>query len=76
MPICCIWPCREDLNQEQAEDIVIKALSLAMARDGSSGGMIRVVTCTDKGVQQRVLPGDKIDSSWDEKLASPVSTMT
>ena len=29
--------CREGMTQEQAERLVIDALALAMARDGSSG---------------------------------------
>lgn len=64
--------CREDLTQQEAEDITIKALTLAMARDGSSGGMIRLVTCSEKGSSQRIVQGDHVEVSWDEKLAAPI----
>ena len=68
-----IAACREDLTQQEAEDIAIKALSLAMARDGSSGGMIRLVACSEGGSSQRIVQGDNIEVSWDEKLSTPVA---
>ncbi|NXH20927.1 PSB6 protein, partial [Bucco capensis] len=35
-------------------------LALAMARDGSSGGVIRLATVTQSGVQRQVLAGDQL----------------
>ena len=36
------------------------ALSLAMARDGSSGGVIRLAAITEAGVERRVLAGPEL----------------
>lgn len=33
--------CSEGMSQAEAEDLVATALALAMARDGSSGGVVR-----------------------------------
>lgn len=34
--------------------------------------MIRLVTCSEKGSSQRIVQGDQIEVSWDEKLAAAV----
>jgi 20S proteasome subunit beta 1 len=36
------------------------ALALAMSRDGSSGGVIRMAVITEKGVERLFVPGDKL----------------
>lgn len=36
------------------------ALSLAMARDGSSGGVIRLGIITKDGVERKVILGDEL----------------
>lgn len=36
------------------------ALALAMSRDGSSGGVIRLGVITDKGIERKVIMGDKL----------------
>lgn len=38
----------------------LSALSLAMSRDGSSGGTIRMADITEKGVERHFVPGDKL----------------
>jgi 20S proteasome subunit beta 1 len=38
----------------------IIALALAMSRDGSSGGVIRMAIITEKGVERIFVPGDKL----------------
>jgi len=40
------------------------ALSLAMARDGSSGGVIRMCVITEDGVERLFVPGDKLPKFW------------
>lgn len=45
--------CREGMTRSEAEDLVATALELAMARDGSSGGVVRLVTITEKGAERR-----------------------
>jgi 20S proteasome subunit beta 1 len=41
------------------------ALSLAMARDGSSGGVIRMCVITEDGVERLFVPGDRLPKFWE-----------
>lgn len=36
------------------------ALALAMARDGSSGGVIRLLTIDSEGIHRKMIPGDQL----------------
>lgn len=38
----------------------VAALSLAMERDGSSGGVIRLASISEDGVERRVILGDQL----------------
>ena len=40
------------------------ALSLAMARDGSSGGVIRMCVITESGVERLFVPGNQLPKFW------------
>lgn len=40
--------------------VSLSALSLAMERDGSSGGVIRLASISEDGVERRVILGDKL----------------
>jgi 20S proteasome subunit beta 1 len=40
------------------------ALSLAMSRDGSSGGVIRMAVITEEGVERMFVPGDELPTFW------------
>jgi 20S proteasome subunit beta 1 len=51
---------REGMTKEEAQDFVKKAISHAMARDGSSGGVIRIVTIEESGVSREYIPGNKL----------------
>lgn len=51
---------KENLSKEEARALVKKAVSHAMARDGSSGGIIRTVTVTEEGNVRDYTPGDKL----------------
>lgn len=42
------------------------AITLAMNRDGSSGGVIYLVTITAAGVDHRVILGDELPKFYDE----------
>jgi 20S proteasome subunit beta 1 len=42
------------------------ALSLAMSRDGSSGGVIRLAIIDKDGVERKLIPGDKLPKTWDD----------
>ncbi len=54
------------MTKDQALAFVQNALSLAMARDGSSGGVIRTVVITAEGVERRMLPGDKLPRFYED----------
>ena len=51
---------REGLSESETQDLVKLCLSHAMARDGSSGGIIRTVTVTEAGNEREYVPGDKL----------------
>ena len=57
---------RPGMTRAQAEAFVAKAVSLAMARDGSSGGVIRMVTIDAKGVTRTLVPGNEVPAGYDE----------
>jgi 20S proteasome subunit beta 1 len=50
------------------------ALSLAMSRDGSSGGVIRMCVITEDSVERLFVPGDQLPKFWEgrEVLSAPV----
>jgi 20S proteasome subunit beta 1 len=48
------------MTAAQCEEFVKKALSHAMARDGSSGGVIRTVNISEAGGDRKFLAGDKL----------------
>ena len=48
------------MSRVQCEEFVARALSHAMARDGSSGGVIRMVTCTEAGTERVMIPGNQL----------------
>jgi hypothetical protein len=56
-------------------DHTCPALSLAMSRDGSSGGVIRMCVITEGGVERKFVPGDKLPTFWEgrEVLGKPAS---
>ncbi|SCV72855.1 BQ2448_4392 [Microbotryum intermedium] len=60
---------REDWDKEQTVEFVRNALALAMARDGSSGGTIRMAIITENGVERIFVPGDKLPGPFSRKLA-------
>ena len=43
---------RENMSFEEAKDFCIRAVSLAMRRDGSSGGIIRLANITERGIEK------------------------
>jgi 20S proteasome subunit beta 1 len=49
---------RENMDAEEAVGFVTQALALAMSRDGSSGGVIRLAIITEGGVERRVIRPD------------------
>ena len=51
---------RPGMTATQCEEFVRKALSHAMARDGSSGGVIRTVNINEAGADRKFLAGNKL----------------
>lgn len=51
---------RPGMSREQTLEFVKHALSLAMSRDGSSGGTIRMADISEKGVERHFVPGDQL----------------
>ena len=41
------------------------ALALAMSRDGSSGGVIRMCVITEDGVERLFVPGNELPKFWE-----------
>jgi len=51
---------REGMTREECEQFVVNSLALAMARDGSSGGLIRLCIIDKNGVERKMVPGEKL----------------
>jgi 20S proteasome subunit beta 1 len=54
------------MQKEEAVEFVKKTLALAMSRDGSSGGVIRIGIINKDGVERRVFTGKDIPVFWKE----------
>ncbi|XP_071980220.1 proteasome subunit beta type-9-like [Engystomops pustulosus] len=53
------------MSREQCEKFAVNALGLAMGRDGSSGGVIYLVTVTTDGTKAQIISGDDIPRFYD-----------
>lgn len=51
---------RPDLTKDEALQLVTKAVGHAISRDGSSGGMIRLVTIEKEAMEEFYIEGDKL----------------
>jgi len=51
---------KENMSKSECIDFVTKALSHAMSRDGSSGGVIRLVIIDETGVEKKYISGKNI----------------
>jgi len=51
---------RKSAVQKLMSCIFLSALALAMARDGSSGGVIRTGVITEKGIERKVILGNEL----------------
>lgn len=49
---------KEGMSQKDAVAFVTNTLSLAMSRDGSSGGVVRLGVITKDGIERFVVHGD------------------
>jgi 20S proteasome subunit beta 1 len=48
------------MTKEECVKFITETLSLAMSRDGSSGGVVRLGIITEDGIERRVVLGDKL----------------
>ncbi|XP_044040319.1 proteasome subunit beta type-6 [Siniperca chuatsi] len=48
------------LSKDQCLELTAAALSLAMERDGSSGGVVRLASISEEGVERRVILGNQL----------------
>lgn len=55
---------KEGMTKDQCVEFVKNALALAMARDGSSGGVIRLVIIDKDGSKREFIPGNKLPEFW------------
>jgi len=55
---------RPDMSREECEKFVLNALALAMERDGSSGGVIRMAVITESGTERKLFSGSEIPIHW------------
>lgn len=55
---------KEGMTQEEAVNFSKNTLALAMSRDGSSGGVIRLGIITKDGIERRVITGKDIPTFW------------
>lgn len=51
---------KRHMNRQECEEFVQRAVSHAMARDGSSGGVIRMCTITKDGCDRKFTAGDNL----------------
>ncbi|PSC76812.1 Proteasome subunit beta type-6 [Micractinium conductrix] len=57
---------KDGMSRQEAEDLTATALALAMSRDGSSGGVIRLVTICKEGAERRLITPEQHPVFWDE----------
>ncbi|XP_060922144.1 proteasome subunit beta type-6 [Limanda limanda] len=48
------------MSKDQCMELAATALSLAMERDGSSGGVVRLASISEEGVERRVILGNQL----------------
>ncbi|KAG0769266.1 hypothetical protein G6F57_000718 [Rhizopus arrhizus] len=56
---------KDDMTREECEEFVKNSLALAMSRDGSSGGVIRMAVITKDGVERLFVPGNQLPVHWE-----------
>uniref|UniRef100_F6Y4Z6 Proteasome subunit beta type-9 n=1 Tax=Equus caballus TaxID=9796 RepID=F6Y4Z6_HORSE len=57
---------KQGMSPEECRRFTTDAIALAMSRDGSSGGVIYLVTITAAGVDHRVILGNELPKFYDE----------
>ncbi|KAK5854728.1 hypothetical protein PBY51_004899 [Eleginops maclovinus] len=57
---------RKDMTKEECQQFVINTLSLAMNRDGSSGGVAYIVSIDEHGAEEKVILGNDLPTFFDQ----------
>ncbi|KAI0375780.1 proteasome-domain-containing protein [Pilatotrama ljubarskyi] len=58
---------KEGWGRDETVEFVKNTLALAMSRDGSSGGVIRMCVITEDKVERLFIPGDQLPKFWQGK---------
>ncbi|TPX62965.1 hypothetical protein PhCBS80983_g00093 [Powellomyces hirtus] len=56
---------KEGMTKEEAIEFTKNSIALAMSRDGSSGGVIRLAIIDKTGVERIFVPGNKLPRFWE-----------
>jgi len=56
---------KEGMNKDQSLQFISNSVALAMSRDGSSGGIVRLAAITEDGVERYTLVGDQIPTFFE-----------
>lgn len=62
------------MTAEQCHAFVVKAVTLAIGRDGSSGGCVRTVTLTEDGAKRGFLPNTELQLTGESAPTPTVVT--
>lgn len=57
---------RQNMSKEECLEMVKKAVAMAIARDGSSGGCIRYAVVTKDGVERNVLTNTEVERFFEQ----------
>merc|ERR1712070_706848 len=57
---------REDMTRAECEEFVKNAVALAMSRDGHSGGVVRICTINEDGMNKQYFAGDDLPKFWED----------
>ncbi len=56
---------KDNMTRDECIDFTKNAIALAISRDGSSGGCIRLAVIDKKGVERIFVPGNEIPTFWE-----------
>ncbi|XP_051728355.1 proteasome subunit beta type-9-like [Ctenopharyngodon idella] len=62
---------RAGMTRQESQEFVISSLSLAMSRDGSSGGVAYLVTIDSEGVEEKCILGNQLPTFYDPDTNEP-----
>jgi 20S proteasome subunit beta 1 len=57
---------KENMTKEECLNFVKSAITLAINRDGSSGGVCRMAVIDETGVTRHFIPGNKLVQFWEK----------